>query len=550
MFQRILFGALASALLLAPALAQTLPVATLLPSDPGSNNLFGKAVAIHGGQAVVGSSRPGVGVAGAAYIFERQADGSFLQKAKLVPPAGVTSSSFSTAVAITTDRVVIGSQHDTDFGASSGAAYVFERDALGNWAQTAKLLATDGATNDQFGNSVAIDGTRILVGALAKNGTFPSAGAAYIFEKQTSGAWLQVAKLVQFDAIPMTLFGCNVSLSGDHAAIGARGDDDKGFNSGSVSIFERDGAGVWTLDSKVTAADGFSNDGFGFSVAVSGSRLLVGSHLDDDLGSGSGAAYLFERLAPNAWTQVHKIVPADGAASDRFGNSVALEGDLAVIGAVQDTLGSTSFAGSAYLFQRDALGNWNQSSKLTAASPIASGQYGESVALSGERVLVGSPQASNGAFTKAGLAQLWRNDASGWSEILGSGVAGCSGTHSVALAKPPEIGMAGFGFLSTAAPTSSLGVGLLTDQALGAPADLLGIGIPLHTDLFTSTTILGLDVPSDTAGAGSVLFTMPNDPLLVGTHFTVQILWAWTSCSLPPYNLSSTPGLTFRVLAP
>ncbi|MBL8694073.1 MAG: hypothetical protein JNJ88_08250 [Planctomycetes bacterium] len=550
MLQPIVQGALWSALLFASSIAQTLPVATLLPSGPSSNDQFGKAAAIHGGQAVVGSSRPSGGFAGAAFIFERQPDGSFSQKAMLVPPVGVTSSSFGTAVAITTDRVVVGSQHDSDLGASSGAAYVFERDALGTWSQTAKLLANDGATNDQFGCSVAIDGTRIVVGALAKNASFPSAGAAYIFEKQASGTWLQVAKLVQADAIPMTLFGCHVSLSGDCAAIGARGDDDKGFNSGSVSIFERDGAGLWTLANKVTAADGFSNDGFGFSVAVSGSRLLVGSHLDDDLGLGCGAAYLFERLGPNAWTQAKKIVPADGAASDRFGSSVALDGDLAIIGAVQDSLGTTSFAGSAYLFQRDLLGNWNQSAKLTAAFPVASGQYGGSVGISGERILVGSPQASNGAFIKAGLVDLWRTDGSGWSEILGAGVAGCSGAHTVALAKPPEVGIAGFGFLSSAAPASSLGVGLLTDQSLGIPVDLLGIGIPLHTDLFTSSAVLGLDVPSNAAGAGSVLFSMPNDPLLVGTHFTVQILWAWTACSLPPYNLSSTPGLTFRVLAP
>ena len=151
-----------------------------------------------------------------------------------------------------------------------------------------KLTAPDAASGDIFGFSVAIDGTRALAGAYGDDDNGSRSGSAYLFDT-TTGSLLQ--KLTAPDAASGDIFGFSVAIDGTRALAGAYGDDDNGSRSGSAYLFDTT---TGSLLQKLTAPDAASDDFFGLSVAIDGTRALVGAHLDDDNGSRSGSAYLFE----------------------------------------------------------------------------------------------------------------------------------------------------------------------------------------------------------------------------------------------------------------
>ena len=159
-----------------------------------------------------------------------------------------------------------------------------------------------------------------------------------------------VQKLLAGDGAADDQFGNSVSVSGDMAVIGAYGDDDKGYWSGSAYVFVRAADGTWSQQAKLTAADGEAGDYFGGSVSVSGDTAVIGAYDDDDKGDYSGSAYIFVRAAGGTWSQQAKLTAADGAAYDYFGGSVAVDGDTAVIGAIGDNDNGDFFSGSAYVF--------------------------------------------------------------------------------------------------------------------------------------------------------------------------------------------------------
>jgi ketosteroid isomerase-like protein len=158
-----------------------------------------------------------------------------------------------------------------------------------------------------------------------------------------------------------------VAVSGDRALIGAGLDDESGTSAGAVYVFERQADGSWAQATKLTADDAAAGDEFGRSVALSGSRVLVGAVKNDGANEDAGAAYVFERQADGSWTQVATLTAADAAESDWFGNAVALQDGRALVGAFFDDVDT----GAAYVFDRQADGSWAQTAKLTAADARA-----------------------------------------------------------------------------------------------------------------------------------------------------------------------------------
>ena len=248
-----------------------------------------------------------------------------------------------------------------------------------------KLLASDGAGGDCFGVSVSFSGDTAIVGALYDNDLGSSSGSAYIFEK-VSGVWTQQAKLLASDGATDDLFGRSVSISGDTAIVGGELDDDLGNWSGSTYVFEKVG-GVWTQQAKLLASDGAADDRFGISVSISGDTALVGAYQDDDLGEDSGSAYIFKEVG-GVWTQTAKLLASDGAARDWFGYSVSICGDTAIVGAIYDNDPGAD-RGSAYIFQKVG-GVWTQTVKLRASDGAARDMFGESVSISGDTAIVGA----------------------------------------------------------------------------------------------------------------------------------------------------------------
>ncbi|MEA1938806.1 MAG: FG-GAP repeat protein, partial [Pseudomonadota bacterium] len=176
-----------------------------------------------------------------------------------------------------------------DNGSGSGSAYVFTGSGA-SWIQQDKLLASDGASGDQFGrDSVAIDGDTALIGV-----PYDDNGSAYVFiYDDVEEEWIEQDKLIADDGASGDYFGEAVDLSGDRALIGAWGDDDYGNYTGSAYVFIRSGTS-WSQQDKLLADDGASGDYFGHDVSLDGDMALIGSHSDDDNGSASGSAYVIQ----------------------------------------------------------------------------------------------------------------------------------------------------------------------------------------------------------------------------------------------------------------
>lgn len=382
-------------------------VAKRTASDGAAGDNFGINVAFDGETAVVGAwgaDTAGGADAGAAYVLIRNG-GVWSQQGKLTASDGATNDNFGLSVAVSGDTAVVGASNDTTAaGSGAGSAYVFTRSG-GVWTQQAKLTAADAAAGDAFGISVAIEGNTIVVGAESDDTSGGvDAGSAYVFTR--SGTfWSQQAKLTASDGAAGDRFGYSVALSNQSAIIGAQGDDTAGgTNAGSAYVFTRCGT-VWTQQAKLTASDGAANDAFGVSVAVSGDAAIVGASGDDTAaGTDAGSAYVFARSG-GAWLQQVKLTASDAAAGDLFGISVAIDRETVVIGAYTDDVTSGSNAGSVYVFTQnsDACGSpWGQQAKLTASDGAAGDEFGYTVALRSDTAVVGAFSDDLSAGAEAG----------------------------------------------------------------------------------------------------------------------------------------------------
>ena len=296
-----------------------------------------------------------------------------------------------------------------------------------------KLTAADGADNDEFGYSVAVDGDTVVVGAYQhditddQNITSGDAGAAYVFT-EVDGVWSQAAKLTA--SVPATgdKFGYSVAVDGDTVVVGAYQHDitdDQGITSGDAGaayVFtEVDG--VWSEPVKLTASVPATGDYFGYSVAVDGDVVVVGASTGDRTDTGgntitdSGAAYVFTKVS-GVWSQAAKLTASDGAANDEFGVSVAIEGDTVVVGAHKHDANSNSAAGASYIFTKPATGWANdpdinyrtETARLTAPDGAANDEFGISVAIDVDTVVVGAHLHDVGANANAGAAYVFTRD--------------------------------------------------------------------------------------------------------------------------------------------
>lgn len=310
--------------------------AKLLASDGAADDSFGQGVAIEGSVAVIGAMNHVVNGtdSGAAYVF--RFDGSnWLQEAKLVPSDGVPNGYFGWSVAMADGRVLIGAPYDV----GGGSAYVFRHDGL-SWVEEAKLQASDGAEGDLFGELVAMDGGVAVIGATSSEGY--RWGAAYVFRFDGSN-WVEEQKLLPSDSRPNDFFGQSPAVSGDTIVVGAYEYFD---GPGSVYVFRHDGTS-WVEEAKLLASDGMLYDAFGRATAVVDDMVVIGA--EQTSRPGPGAAYVF-RHDGLAWVEQAKIVASDGVVPDRFGRVVAISGDTAMIGVQYRDVNGTD-SGAVYVFR-------------------------------------------------------------------------------------------------------------------------------------------------------------------------------------------------------
>ncbi len=384
----------------------------LTGSDGDTIDEFGNAVALSGDTALIGSQVDDIGILenrGSAYVFARTGT-TWSQRQKIAANDGAEDDLFGAAVALSNDTALVGAHRvDISPNTDQGAAYIFAGSDA--YPQQAQIIPADGAADDFLGVSVAISGDTALIGAPEDDiGADEDQGSVYVFVRSGAG-WTQQQEINAADGGERDLFGWSVSLSGDTALIGAFGDEFSGAeNRGSAYVYVRSGAS-WSQQAKLTAADGAAGDAFGFAVAVSGDTALAGAYLDD---LSRGAAYVFTRSG-TAWSQQQKLTGSDSVGGDQFGFAVALSGDTALVGAPSDDVGLDTNQGSAYVFTRSGM-FWSQQQKLTDSNGGPSDQFGQSVALSGETALIGAPFDNIAGVSNLGSAFVYVRSGEDWSQ--------------------------------------------------------------------------------------------------------------------------------------
>ena len=380
----------------------------LVESPPAAFAYFGTSVSSSGNTAVVGVPSHD-GYKGVAYVY-RLNGAAWELNGELTAADGAQSDMFGQAVSISGNTIVVGAPNhsatiNTEIVSYSGAAYVFKNNGS-LWEQSAKLTALDAAESEGFGVSVSISGNTIVVGSPGKGDM--DSGAAYVYT--LNGAlWEQVAKLPETPT-DFSSFGQSVSISGDTIVVGAPWDTahDGTLFAGAAYVFNHDTAG-WVQAEKLTASTGDAAmwDNFGFSVSVSTNTVVVGAPWDE---GGTGAAYVFA-LNNTLWEQMAKF-PLEGVGSSSyFGQSVAVSGDTIVVGAYYDDATDGPIdTGATYVFRADGT-EWLVE-KLTASDAAGGDGFGYSVSISGGTVIVGAPWEDDGSgevsqVTNAGAAYVF-----------------------------------------------------------------------------------------------------------------------------------------------
>jgi hypothetical protein len=459
--------------------------AYLKASNTDAGDFFGESIAISGDTVVVGasweaSSATGVNgdqtdgtapLAGAAYVFTRTG-GAWTQQAYLKASNTDGHDHLGRSVAISGDTIVVGAVGESS-GATgvngdqtdnsvrnAGAVYVFSRTGA-TWTQQAYVKASNPGVDDFFGQSVAISGDTIVVGADGEassatgvdgdqgDNNSPRAGAAYVFVR-TDGVWRQQAYLKASNTGTQDAFGSHVAIAGDTIVVGAYGEDsdatgvnadpanDNAPDSGAAYVFVREG-GIWTQQAYLKASNTGAFDAFGSSVALAGDTIVIGAPGEDSSATGvdgeeadnsagaAGAAYVFTRTGVS-WAQHAYVKASNTGARDAFGGSVALDRGALVVGALAEGSGATGVngdqtddsaptAGAAYLFTQSG-GTWTQQAYLKASNTEAHDAFGFRVAVAGGTIVSSAPREASNATGVNGDQSNNDADESGAAYVL------------------------------------------------------------------------------------------------------------------------------------
>ena len=504
-----------------------------------ASDQLGNAIAISNGTALVGAvfdDVAGIADVGSVVAFTTAGGGIWSQQARLSPGGGANGDLFGSAVAINGDLAAIGAPgEDTAAGISVGVVYLYQRIG-GVWQLQTTLQPNDGFDYARFGTALAISGDSIIVGAPG------ASGAAYVYTGQ-GASWLLQGKLTRADSLSGENFAASVAIDGDYAAVAARYDDlPEGQDAGSVTVFVRVN-GVWSQQALLTAPDADASDQFGAAIALSGTRAVVGTPADESAaGTFSGSAHVFVRTGAT-WSPQTKLTAADAAASDQFGNAVALAGDTVLIGAFGDDLFGNPNQGSVYVFA-NANGQWQQQTKLFASDGEADDYFGTTLAFDAEQAVIGAFGAEQSGLGNVGAAYAFARSNQQWS----------GGTRL--LIPDPQAALGIGGAVARSGATIVLGAASDAGDQTGNPE----VGsVYLYTATVMVNAVAGAHGTISPSGAQSVgygssmAFTLMPDPgysiaavsgcagTLVGNLFTTSSLS--TDCTVTASFVNTPPAI-------
>ena len=376
---------------------------------PTAGDRFGWKVSLYGNAAVIGArstnTSAGVG-AGAAYMYTRQ--GALWGDVQtLMPLDAAAGDDFGNWTALDDQWAFVAARFAQIGGtAAAGTVYVYQPGPSG-WVQAGKLTAPDPVFNAEFGHGIAVDQNRLVIGALhATSSGVVDCGAAYVYLYNGAG-WALETKLVPADPTPGKGFGLSVSISGDTIVIGAPYDGNTGSAGGAAYVYQRFTSG-WVQVAKVLPTESASlvDANFAELVAVSGDRFIAGATRLSFMGqSRAGAAYVFKRVG-SAWVQEVRLTSDAPATEEWFGYDLTFEGTQAMIGGFRRTLGSQPYAGSAYVYRRFGT-TWLMAARIDSPDPHPAGSFGYSIGMNGARMIVGEFRAPWGTDVPSGSARVF-----------------------------------------------------------------------------------------------------------------------------------------------
>ena len=327
------------------------------PANPGAGDFAWSVSISRVGQrgsadhALVGAPQDNAAGAksGSAYIYARSGK-NWKQQVKLIAGDGAAGDSFGYAASVYGTTAVVGAPKDDDDGSNSGSAYVFVRDGNG-WTQHSKLVPQNVGKSSAFGEAVLIVEDTVIVGAPGHtHGGIRFAGAVYLFERDGEN-WVQQAKLTADDAAASDRFGNSLAMSGKTLLVGAPlRDTQAGKDAGTVYVFARDGD-RWKQEAQLEAKSTRKNDHFGMSVATTGKIAIIGANVHEENALASGAAYSFVNV-DGVWEEREKVVPDDAGMNTRFGTWVAMSGNTVAVsaGAAPHNVAARSTGTAAYVY--------------------------------------------------------------------------------------------------------------------------------------------------------------------------------------------------------
>jgi hypothetical protein len=364
------------------------PLAELKAPDPCQDAWFGYSVSTDGGFVAISAPWKD-SYQGAVYIYEVN-DLELDYVTTLLPPDLNDTNWFGYSVCIDTNRIVVGTYYADE-------AYVYDYNGT-EWSNDPEILSVAGS-QDFFGYSVSMDGDTIVIGAL---GDISSPGAAYVFD-YNGLSWDYKQTLTDSGGANGDQFGNSVAVDSNVIVVGARWDTVVSYREGSVLVFRLSG-GTWSFEQKIENSGGNSVDEMGRSVAVSGDTFVAGVYSYAYGANGNAGAAFVYKWNGASWTKEATLYDPNTDTSDRFGNSVAIDGNSIIVGEMYYD-GAVSNSGAAFLFERSG-GSWSQSQKFEDPSGDTNDYFGKSIAIDGGVVIAGAYK-DDGGETDSGAAFIF-----------------------------------------------------------------------------------------------------------------------------------------------
>ncbi|XMB85266.1 hypothetical protein RJG79_07500 [Mycoplasmatota bacterium WC44] len=380
--------------------------------EPTNNNFFPKEIIINEGSldhsysassVVMDSDKFVVGINRNIYIYDLSKQINDIgYETKITSDNDKSSDSFGGSIAISGNKVVVGAHMEDNNGSSSGSIYIYDlRKIPGTAGYKTKITPSDGEDWDMFGYSVAIDGTKVVVGAYGDDDKGLDSGSVYVYDiTRKPGSTGHETKIMASNGVSRDFFGSTVAIEGDIVVVGAYGDDEKGEESGCIYIYDlTKKPGTTGYETKVIPNDGEDVHWFGYSVVMDFDKVVVRAYGNGENGEESGSIYIYDLTKnPGDFGYETKKKPYSNSLNDLVKYSIAIDAEKVVVGVygIHDRWGNPSFPGSIFIYD---LGKQPEEIdyeiKITENDSSRNPWFGNVVAISGDKVIVSARQDYN-----------------------------------------------------------------------------------------------------------------------------------------------------------